>query len=105
MHEMDKPLARDKNDQDLDAHLKAVERSEDPMLKYIQKKQTKAKSGLPQYPKYKGPAPPPNRFGIAPGYRWDGVVRSTGFEKKLFESQNSRKALVEEAHMWSTEDM
>ena len=42
MHEMDKPLARDKNDQDLDAHLKAVERSEDPMLKYIQKKQTKA---------------------------------------------------------------
>ena len=36
MHEMDKPLARDKNDQDLDAHLKAVERSEDPMLKYIQ---------------------------------------------------------------------
>ena len=48
MHEMDKPLARDKNDQDLDAHLKAVERSEDPMLKYIQKKQTKAKSGLPR---------------------------------------------------------
>ena len=48
MHEMDKPLARDKNDQDLDAHLKAVERSEDPMLKYIQRKQTKAKSGLPR---------------------------------------------------------
>ena len=50
MHEMDKPLARDKNDEDLDAHLKAVEREEDPMLKYIRKKQTKAKvaSGIPR---------------------------------------------------------
>ena len=48
MHEMDKPLARDKNDEDLDAHLKAVEREEDPMLKYIRKKQSKAKAGLPR---------------------------------------------------------
>ena len=33
------------------------------------------------------------------------VDRSTGFEKKLFESKNSRKALAQEAHMWSTEEM
>ena len=45
---MDKPLARDKNDQDLDAHLKNIERSEDPMLKYMQKQKKKAHSSLPR---------------------------------------------------------
>ena len=45
---MDKPLARAKDDTDLDAHLKAIEREEDPMLKFIKKKKEKAKSNLPR---------------------------------------------------------
>ena len=50
LHEMDKPMARSKDDEDLDAHLKAVERTEDPMLQFMRKKQKKkqAASGLPR---------------------------------------------------------
>lgn len=42
---------------------------------------------------------------IAPGYRWDGVDRSTGYEDKLLLQKNQAKSLAAEAHAWSTEDM
>ena len=56
-------------------------------------------------PKYKGPPPPPNRFGIMPGYRWDGVNRSNGFEKQIFAKQAEKKAFEKMKYKWSTEDM
>ena len=58
-----------------------------------------------EYPQYKGPAPEPNRFGIRPGYRWDGVDRGNGFERKYFQSISKKKAVSSEAYKWSTEDM
>lgn len=42
LHEMNKPLARYADDQDLDKMLKAREREGDPMLDYIKNKQAES---------------------------------------------------------------
>ena len=109
LYEMTKPLARYEDDADLDKLLREKEREDDPMLLSIKKKKAKNLekiSGVSLRPTYNGPTPPPlNRFNIMPGYRWDGVDRSNGFEKRHFESINNRQANIEEAYKWSTEDM
>ena len=37
---------------------------------------------------------PPNRFNIAAGYRWDGVVRGNEHEKRWFERSNEVKSIA-----------
>ncbi|PRT54495.1 Pre-mRNA-splicing factor CWC26 [Wickerhamiella sorbophila] len=53
-------------------------RLEDPMAAKAEVAETVRVAGVPQY---NGPFPP-NRFGIAPSYKWDGIDRSNGFEEK-----------------------
>ncbi|EHB11531.1 BUD13-like protein [Heterocephalus glaber] len=73
--EMQKPLARYIDDEDLDRMLREQEREGDPMANFIKKNKAKENKNKKVRPRYSGPAPPPNRFNIWPGYRWDGVDR------------------------------
>jgi pre-mRNA-splicing factor CWC26 len=110
LHEMSKPLARYEDDSDLDKFLREREREDDPMLATIRKNRVKQESKdgnetIKVMPTYKGPTPPMNRFKIMPGYRWDAVDRSNGFEKKYFERISNKESALEEAYRWSTQDM
>ncbi|KAF9956098.1 hypothetical protein BGZ72_003035 [Mortierella alpina] len=98
-----KPLARYKDDAELNEELKERDRWNDPAAKFLTGVKKSKKAG-PKYPLYQGNIPP-NRFNIRPGYRWDGVDRSIGFEQDYFQRMNTKKHNAMEAHMWSVEDM
>lgn len=106
VHEASKPVARYANDEDLERHLREQEHADDPMLEYMRQKRKKQEqhSDKPVLPVYEG-SYPENRFGIRPGYRWDGVDRSNGYEQRWFDKQNERRAAQDEAYKYSVEDM
>ena len=56
-------------------------------------------------PKYRGPLPPPNRFNILPGYRWDGINRGNGFESRRLIRMNFTKMRKQQAYQWSVADL
>ncbi|GAA6232179.1 BUD13 homolog isoform X2 [Lates japonicus] len=104
LHEAQKPLARHYDDEDLDRMLREQEREGDPMAAMLRRKKDRS-AKTQEKPRYKGPTPPPNRFNILPGYRWDGVDRSNGFEQKRYTRIADKKAGQEAAYKWSVEDM
>ncbi|TDL16812.1 hypothetical protein BD410DRAFT_816629 [Rickenella mellea] len=99
--ERKRDLAVYADDKELNEDLKAKDRWNDPAAAFL----TKTRSKGPRKPEYQGPPPPPNRFGIKPGYRWDGVDRGNGFEKKLFQKTNERKRTGAASYQWSVDDM
>lgn len=112
----DEPFARSVNDPRLDAVKKQIIHDDDPMAEFFRAKQEKEldehykKAGpsdnlKPRKPVYKGPRPPPNRFNILPGFRWDAVDRGNGFEAELLKTLSSKVGSKEDAHKWSSADM
>lgn len=99
-------VARGKDDEELNAELKAVQRWNDPMAQFADTTASssgKKAGGVKGRPVYKGPAPP-NRYGIRPGYRWDGVDRSTGFEAEWFKARNRMERNRGLAYAWQMDD-
>ncbi|KAH8681278.1 Pre-mRNA-splicing factor of RES complex-domain-containing protein [Xylariales sp. PMI_506] len=86
-------VARRADDEDMNRELKAQTRWGDTMAEFIGKDKGDAVAGragkksLKGRPVYQG-ATPPNRYGIRPGYRWDGVDRGNGFEAQRFKAIN-----------------
>jgi len=78
-------LARYADDNELNSELKNKEHDDDPLLSFNPKKSKKHVSRTGRK-LFKG-GYPENRFGIVPGWRWDGVDRSNGFEKAWFKKQ------------------
>lgn len=111
------------DDKDLNKRLKEEIRPDDPMYDYFMSKRREEEveeTGQPDEggkpvvndfmkpstkPKYRGPLPPPNRFGILPGYRWDGIVRGINYEAKRFTRSNITKMRKQQAYQWSVANL
>ena len=93
------PFARGAEDVQMNAELRERDVWGDPMAGQLEtvpvktdgKKGVKVvKTSITGRPLYAGSAPP-NRYGIRPGHKWDGVDRGTGFESDWFKARNTRK--------------
>ncbi|KAL8944026.1 MAG: hypothetical protein Q9216_000735 [Gyalolechia sp. 2 TL-2023] len=95
------PVARHVDDAEMNEELKEKERWNDPAAQFMTKKQ-KGKSATGKL-LYSGPSMP-NRYGIRPGHRWDGVDRGNGFEKEYFAARNRRKDLKVLDYAWQMDE-
>ncbi|KAL8728196.1 MAG: hypothetical protein Q9181_005433 [Wetmoreana brouardii] len=95
------PVARYADDFEMNEELKEKERWNDPAAQFL----TKTKNGKSVTGKalYSGPFMP-NRYGIRPGHRWDGVDRGNGFEKEYFAARNRRRDLKELDYAWQMDE-
>ncbi|KAF5661840.1 pre-mrna-splicing factor cwc26 [Fusarium heterosporum] len=86
-------FARTADDEEMNEELKEKDRWNDPMMQFMSEKKDTGKGQgkkSKRKPVYTGAAAP-NRYGIKPGYRWDGVDRGNGFEAERFKAINRRE--------------
>ena len=95
------PLARTIEDEDLNEELRQQDRWNDPAAQFLtSKKQATSKTGRPLY---KGGFAP-NRYGIRPGHRWDGVDRGNGFEKEWFQARARKDRIRDLEYEWQMDE-
>lgn len=103
------PLARYVDDVEMNDELRDQQRWNDPAAGFLEETKTEnknaagGKKSVSGKPLYAGSGPP-NRYGIRPGYRWDGVDRGNGYEKKYFAAMNKRKNLKELDYAWQMDE-
>ncbi|KAJ9606706.1 Pre-mRNA-splicing factor cwc26 [Cladophialophora chaetospira] len=114
-------LGRSADDEAMNEELKERVRWDDPMAQYMAQKRAEevAESsavsgrrgrreadpvGKVRKKVYMGPPAAPNRYGILPGWRWDGVDRSNGFEKDWFQARSKKGRLQELDYQWQMDE-
>ncbi|RCI08913.1 hypothetical protein L249_4925 [Ophiocordyceps polyrhachis-furcata BCC 54312] len=103
---MNMPFARKADDDEMNKELKERERWNDPAAQFLGDKNETAGTGKKRskrHPTYAGAAPP-NRYGIRPGYRWDGVDRTNGFEANRFKAMNRQERNKSLAYSWQMDE-
>ncbi|KAF2852788.1 hypothetical protein T440DRAFT_445446 [Plenodomus tracheiphilus IPT5] len=94
-------IARYADDVELNDELKERGHWNDPASGFLRKK--KAGRSITGKPLYQGPFQP-NRYGIRPGHRWDGVDRGNGFEKQWFDSRNRKANMEKLEYQWQQDE-
>lgn len=94
-------VARYADDKELNEELKEQERWNDPAMQFMEsKKKDTSRMGRPLYAGHAAP----NRYGIRPGAKWDGVDRGNGFEADWFKARNQRSRLEALSYAWQTDE-
>ena len=114
-------VARAADDEDMNRQLKDVVRWDDPMAMYMAQKKEEERALVkgpgapgsgsrkatatagPRKKVYQGAAPP-NRYGILPGWRWDGVDRGNGFEKDWFQARGRKARNEDLSYQWQMDE-
>ena len=96
-------IARYADDEDMNAELRVKSRWGDTMAAYEDKESGGRLSSADAKPIYKGGFQP-NRYGIRPGHRWDGVDRGNGFEREWFQARGRKDRNRDLEYQWAMDE-
>jgi pre-mRNA-splicing factor CWC26 len=111
-------FGRDVDDEEMNEMMRKQRRWDDPMAQYLAEQpggedegkavavaatKTSSDAARGKMKVYQGTAAP-NRYGILPGHRWDGVDRGNGFEKEWFQARSRSKRNNDLSYQWQMDE-